>query len=112
MQEPRFFNEPLNSMRFKLSPKTSHIAAYAAVLLGYFFIFGDGLDRTGEVIQSIKYYAWGNVLSDSNPGFHPFGYAGGLYDSETGLVKFGARTKSSWRIVTICSRFGTIGCFY
>jgi RHS repeat-associated protein len=31
------------------------------------------------------------VLYDSNPGFQPFGFAGGLYDSDTGLVRFGAR---------------------
>jgi RHS repeat-associated protein len=28
---------------------------------------------------------------DSNPGFQPFGFAGGLYDRDTGLVRFGAR---------------------
>ena len=28
---------------------------------------------------------------DTNPGFQPFGYAGGLYDVDTGLVRFGAR---------------------
>jgi RHS repeat-associated protein len=31
------------------------------------------------------------VLSDTNPGFQPFGFAGGLYDRDTGLVRFGAR---------------------
>jgi len=31
------------------------------------------------------------VQGDSNPGFQPFGYAGGLYDRDTGLVRFGAR---------------------
>jgi RHS repeat-associated protein len=31
------------------------------------------------------------VLSDSSPDFQPFGFAGGLYDRDTGLVKFGAR---------------------
>src|SRR5690606_2060688 len=30
-------------------------------------------------------------LVDTNPGFQPFGYAGGLYDAATGLVRFGAR---------------------
>lgn len=30
-------------------------------------------------------------LNDSNPGFQPFAYAGGLYDVDTGLVRFGAR---------------------
>jgi RHS repeat-associated protein len=31
------------------------------------------------------------VLLDTNPGFQPFGYAGGIYDRDTGLVRFGAR---------------------
>jgi RHS repeat-associated protein len=31
------------------------------------------------------------VTEDSAPGWQPFGYAGGLYDSDTGLVRFGAR---------------------
>ena len=30
-------------------------------------------------------------MLDTNPGFQPFGYAGGLYDTDTGLVRFGAR---------------------
>jgi len=29
--------------------------------------------------------------SDTNPGFQPFGFAGGLYDQHTGLIRFGAR---------------------
>ena len=31
------------------------------------------------------------MLLDTNPGFQPFGFAGGLYDRDTGLVRFGAR---------------------
>ncbi len=31
------------------------------------------------------------ILLDTNPGFQPFGFAGGLYDPQTGLVRFGAR---------------------
>ena len=31
------------------------------------------------------------MLFDSNPGFQPFGFAGELYDPDTGLVRFGAR---------------------
>jgi len=46
---------------------------------------------TGAIAQRIDYDAWGNVLSDSNPGFQPFGFAGGLYDRDTRLVRFGAR---------------------
>jgi RHS repeat-associated protein len=37
------------------------------------------------------HHSWGNVTSDSNPGFQPFGYAGGLYDRDLKLVRFGAR---------------------
>jgi RHS repeat-associated protein len=33
----------------------------------------------------------GRVIQDTHPGFQTFGYAGGLYDRETGLVRFGAR---------------------
>jgi len=39
----------------------------------------------------MDYDVWGRVTSDSNPGFQPFGFAGGLYDPHTGLVRFGAR---------------------
>jgi RHS repeat-associated protein len=47
--------------------------------------------ETGEVVQRMDYDAFGRVLSDNNPGFQPFGFAGGLYDDDTGLVRFGAR---------------------
>lgn len=46
---------------------------------------------TGQIVQRMDYDAFGRVLSDSNPGFQPFGFAGGLYDAATGLVRFGAR---------------------
>lgn len=46
---------------------------------------------SGQVAQRIDYDEFGRVLFDSNPGFQPFGFAGGLYDHETGLVRFGAR---------------------
>ncbi len=46
---------------------------------------------TGVVAQRLSYDAWGNVLEDTNPGFQPFGFANGLYDPDTGLVRFGAR---------------------
>ena len=45
----------------------------------------------GTVIQRLDYDVWGNVIQDSNPGFQPFGFAGGLYDRDTKLVRFGAR---------------------
>ncbi len=46
---------------------------------------------TGQVVQRLSYDAWGNVTEDTNPGFQPFGFAGGLYDPDTGLLRFGAR---------------------
>jgi RHS repeat-associated protein len=46
---------------------------------------------SGTIVQRIDYDIWGRVLLDTNPGFQPFGFAGGLYDRDTGLVRFGAR---------------------
>ncbi len=46
---------------------------------------------TGDVAQRMDYDAWGKITYDSNPGFQPFGYAGGIYDPDTGLTRFGAR---------------------
>ncbi len=46
---------------------------------------------TGAIFQRLDYDTFGNVLQDTNPGFQPFGYAGGIYDEDTGLVRFGAR---------------------
>ncbi len=49
-------------------------------------------DTTGAIIKRIDYDSFGNILTDSNPAFTvPFGFAGGLYDRDTGLVRFGAR---------------------
>ena len=47
--------------------------------------------QTGDIAQRLGYDAYGQVILDSNPGFQPFGYAGGLHDAQTGLVRFGAR---------------------
>ncbi|GAX61501.1 Rhs family protein [Candidatus Scalindua japonica] len=46
---------------------------------------------TGQIVQLIEYDEFGIILSDTNPGFQPFGFAGGIYDQDTGLVRFGAR---------------------
>ena len=46
---------------------------------------------TGSVAQRLDYDEFGNVILDTNPGFQPFGFAGGIYDSDTQLVRFGAR---------------------
>ena len=34
---------------------------------------------TGVIVQRIDYDEFGNVTYDSNPGFQPSGFAGGLY---------------------------------
>jgi RHS repeat-associated protein len=47
--------------------------------------------RTGAVAEEITYDAWGNVTRDTAPGFVPVGFAGGLRDFDTGLIRFGAR---------------------
>ena len=47
--------------------------------------------NTGAVMQELEYDPFGRVLADSSPGFQPFGFAGGLYDWDTELVRFGAR---------------------
>ncbi|MGK5093028.1 RHS repeat-associated core domain-containing protein [Deltaproteobacteria bacterium TL4] len=46
---------------------------------------------TGDIVQRMDYGTFGNVIQDTNPGFQPFGFAGGLYDTDTKLVRFGAR---------------------
>jgi len=49
------------------------------------------LDMAGAIVQEIEYNEYGMVTSDTNPGFQPLGYNSGLWDSETELVRFGAR---------------------
>jgi RHS repeat-associated protein len=55
---------------------------------------------TGAVVQRIESDVWGNVLSDSNPGFQPFVFAGGVFDNDTRLTHFGFRdydaSSGSW----------------
>ncbi len=49
-------------------------------------------DGSGNPVKRIDYDSFGNVFSDSAPNFAvPFGFAGGLYDRDTGLVRFGYR---------------------
>ncbi|NMB76291.1 MAG: RHS repeat-associated core domain-containing protein [Myxococcales bacterium] len=46
---------------------------------------------TGAVAQRMDYDEFGIVTNDTNPGFQPFGFAGGLYEPDTKLTRFGAR---------------------
>jgi len=44
------------------------------------------------MVKEMAYDTFGNILVDSNPAFKvPFGFAGGLYDPDTGLTRFGYR---------------------
>ena len=56
--------------------------------------------KTGAaaVVQQIDYDAWGNVTNLVDPNctvggtalcFHPFGFAGGLWEPSTGIARFG-----------------------
>lgn len=49
-------------------------------------------DASGSVVKTIDYDSFGNVIADSNAVFTvPFGFAGGLFDTDTGLTRFGYR---------------------
>ena len=44
------------------------------------------------MVKKLEYDTFGNVISDSDPSFAmPFGFAGGLRDADTDLVRFGFR---------------------
>jgi RHS repeat-associated protein len=48
---------------------------------------------SGAVAQRLDYDEWGNVTvsGTQSAGWQPFGFAGGIFDPDTGLVRFGAR---------------------
>jgi RHS repeat-associated protein len=46
---------------------------------------------TGVIAQQLDYDEFGLITQDTNAGFQPFGFAGGLVDNQTGLTRFGAR---------------------
>jgi RHS repeat-associated protein len=46
---------------------------------------------TGTILQRVDYDDWGRVLVNTDAGFQPFGFAGGLTDNDSSLVRFGAR---------------------
>jgi len=49
-------------------------------------------DATGTVVKMMEYDSFGMATFDSNPAFDiPVGFAGGINDTKTGLVRFGFR---------------------
>jgi RHS repeat-associated protein len=78
----------------------SHVPDYFLDMAGEKYrIFSDNLGSvrlvvklsTGTVMQLMEHDEFGRVLQDTNPGYQPFGFAGGEYTPATGLVRFGAR---------------------
>ena len=58
-----------------------------------------------SIAQRIDYDEFGNVLADSNPGFQPFAFAGGIYDQHTKLIRFGARDYDAFTGRWICKDY-------
>jgi RHS repeat-associated protein len=67
-------------------------------------------------VQRLDYDEFGVVTLNTNPGFQPFGYAGGLDDEQTGLVRFGARdydaSTGRWTRKDASGFDGSAGNFY
>ncbi len=84
-------------MRFEYADSRMPFAVMKAGVLYYMVYDQVGslkliAGSAGNVVKRIAYDSFGNVISDSNPGFAmPFGFAGGLYDRDTKLVRFGYR---------------------
>ncbi len=54
-------------------------------------------DSIHTIVKEIAYDTYGNILSDSNSNLKvPFGFAGGLYDSDIQLTRFGYRDYDSF----------------
>jgi RHS repeat-associated protein len=76
-----------------------NVPDYYTTSAGTFRILADHLGSprlilnasTGAVVEQIDYDEFGNVTNDTQPGTTPFGFAGGVYDPDTGLARFGAR---------------------
>src|SRR3989475_8804284 len=66
-----------------------------STLFPYTTLFRSVDVATGAVVQRLDYDEFGQLVNDTNPGFQPFGFAGGLYDRDTNLVRFGSDRKST-----------------
>lgn len=76
---PDYFIEYPNSTKFRIY--SDHIGSPRVVVR-----LSDG-----TIMQKMEHDEFGRVRADTNPGYTPFGFAGGIYDPVTGLVRFGAR---------------------
>jgi RHS repeat-associated protein len=84
-------------MRFEYADSSMPIAVTMTEVMYYlaydqvgsFRLVADG---AGNVVKEVRYDSFGNVTFDSNSDFEtPFGFAGGRYDKDTDLVRFGYR---------------------
>jgi RHS repeat-associated protein len=48
-------------------------------------------DEFGKITSRQEFDSGGNLMPATTPPFQPFGFAGGIYDPDTGLTRFGAR---------------------
>jgi RHS repeat-associated protein len=80
-----------------------NVPEYMTTSAGTFRILTDHLGSprlvvdtaSGAVVQRMDYDSFGQVLQDTASGFQPFGFAGGLWDRDTGLLRFGRRDYDS-----------------
>jgi hypothetical protein len=52
------------------------------------------------VVQRFDFDPWGQIAFSQSPGFQPFGFAGGLYDPDTGSAARGPRLRSGGGALT------------
>ena len=74
-------------------------------------------DAAGVVVKALTHDSFGNLLTDSNPAFDlPIGFAGGLANPLTGLLRFGMRDYDSaagrWTARDPVSFQGAVGNLY
>jgi RHS repeat-associated protein len=54
-------------------------------------------DQSNNILKQLEYDSFGNILSDTNPTLDiHIGFAGGLYDKDTKLTRFGHRDYDSY----------------
>ena len=80
-QIPDFYIDS-NNNKFKII--TDHLGSLRLVV-----------SKSGRVLQLMEHDEFGKVLQDTRPDFMPFGFAGGMYETRTKLVRFGARDYDS-----------------
>jgi RHS repeat-associated protein len=76
-----------------------NVPDYVTNAAGTFRILSDHLGSprvvvntsTGAIAERVDYDEFGNITQDTAPGFTPFAFAGGVYDKDAGLIRFGAR---------------------